>query len=54
MWHQLSLIIFNDVFDIKEVSAEKVTALILLLVSASWYWMTNLDQYLKLIMLSLL
>ncbi len=47
--HQLSLIMVNDVLDIKAVSTEKVIGLISLLVSASWYWI-NLDQYFELIM----
>ena len=48
MWHQLCLIMVNDVLDIKEVSVEKVIGLILILVSASLFRETNLDQYLLL------
>ena len=50
MWHLLSLIMADNVLDIKEVSVETVLGLIRVLVSASWCRLTKLDQYFESIM----
>lgn len=46
MQHQLSSIMVNDGLDIKE--DEKVIRLILLLVSAPWYWATSANYVIEL------